>query len=344
MNIHSQNFRDLAAAEFDTTTLLAHAAEQAIERRYEDFCIVDVDCHHYETEAFKEIIQYMDDPVLRHEAKYQGMARPGIASADGSYQETRRPHHPLSRPPHREGAADAASRHHADAALDGRAWASTSPACSRRRCSISRPAPRVEVEVALAQAYNRWLCEKILGEESRFKSMLYLPFNDPEACYKTVQEFGDKKGVIGFMVTATHYTRRLRQRLHARPRRRSRSAACRSPSTPRYQLGRPGLSITNRFIAVHALGFTWHNMLHLTNWIVNGMPERFPKLKTIWIEFGLAWIPFLMQRLDNEYMMRTSEAPLLKQQAVRLHARHVLHDAADGDGGQPQGARTAPSR
>ena len=74
-----------------------------------------------------------------------------------------------------------------------------------------------------------------------------------------------------------------------------------------------GLSITNRFIAVHALGFCWHNMLHLTNWIVNGMPERFPRLKTVWIESGLAWIPFLMQRLDNEYMMRTSDCPLLKR-------------------------------
>jgi hypothetical protein len=43
------------------------------------------------------------------------------------------------------------------------------------------------------------------------------------------------------------------------------------------------------------------------------MPERFPKLKTIWIESGLAWIPFLMQRLDNEWMMRSSEVPLLKR-------------------------------
>jgi predicted TIM-barrel fold metal-dependent hydrolase len=71
--------------------------------------------------------------------------------------------------------------------------------------------------------------------------------------------------------------------------------------------------MTNRFIAVHALGFAWHNMLHLTNWVVNGMPERFPGLKTIWIESGLAWIPFLMQRLDNEYMMRTSDCALLKK-------------------------------
>jgi predicted TIM-barrel fold metal-dependent hydrolase len=46
---------------------------------------------------------------------------------------------------------------------------------------------------------------------------------------------------------------------------------------------------------------------------VNGLPERFPKLKMIWIESGLAWVPFLMQRLDSEYMMRSSEAPLLRR-------------------------------
>ena len=43
------------------------------------------------------------------------------------------------------------------------------------------------------------------------------------------------------------------------------------------------------------------------------MGERFPKLPVIWIESGLAWVPFLMQRLDHEYMMRPSEAPLLKK-------------------------------
>jgi predicted TIM-barrel fold metal-dependent hydrolase len=69
----------------------------------------------------------------------------------------------------------------------------------------------------------------------------------------------------------------------------------------------------NKFISVHALGFIFYNLVHITNMIVNGIPERFPKLKLLWIESGLAWIPFLMQRLDNEYMMRSSEAPLLKK-------------------------------
>src|SRR5690606_29365904 len=65
--------------------------------------------------------------------------------------------------------------------------------------------PRVEVEVALAWAYNSWLCERVLSEEPRLKSMLYLPFNEPAECARMVEAFGDRKGVIGFVVTAPHY-------------------------------------------------------------------------------------------------------------------------------------------
>jgi len=81
----------------------------------------------------------------------------------------------------------------------------------------------------------------------------------------------------------------------------------------------------NRFISVHALGFTWFNIVHMTNMLINGIPERFPKLKIIWIESGLAWLPFLMQRLDNEYMMRTSEAPLLKMKPSEYMANRFYY-------------------
>ena len=70
---------------------------------------------------------------------------------------------------------------------------------------------------------------------------------------------------------------------------------------------------SSRFIAVHSLSFPWYVMVHVANWVTNGLNERFPKLKVIWAEGGLAWIPFLMQRLDHEYMMRTSEAAGLKK-------------------------------
>jgi len=80
-----------------------------------------------------------------------------------------------------------------------------------------------------------------------------------------------------------------------------------------YNWNDQSMLMVNRFISAHALGFVWYNLVHLTNWVINGLGERFPKLKVLWIESGLAWLPFIMQRLDNEYMMRTADAPALKK-------------------------------
>ena len=142
--------------------------------------------------------------------------------------------------------------------------------------------------------------------------MLYLPFNDPEARYRMVKEFAGKKGVFGFMVTAARY-----KPVHHNSYMRI-YAAIEETGLPLafhagYNWNEQSMGMMNRFISVHALGFVWYNMVHMTNWIINGLPERFPKLKVIWIESGLAWLPFMIQRLDNEYMMRSSECPGLKK-------------------------------
>ena len=304
--------RDVKNEGFNSSVHLKNAAAQGESRNYDDFMIVDVDAHHYETEAFSEIAEYIDDPVLRREAKFQGMARGGIASMDGSYQEmTGR----IARYPERRG-EKVPPQPHRDITLMYR-WMDALRVDVA--CMFPTPmlnivtCPRIEVEVALARAYNRWLCDNILeSENSRLKSMLYLPFNDPAACIDIVEKFGSRKGVIGFMVVATHYRSvhdNAYMKLYALLQERNLPLAFHAA----YTWGDKQLSLTNRFMAVHALGFTWHNMLHMTNWLVNGMPERFPKLKVIWIESGLAWVPFLMQRLDNEFMMRSSDAPLLKR-------------------------------
>jgi predicted TIM-barrel fold metal-dependent hydrolase len=172
--------------------------------------------------------------------------------------------------------------------------------------------PRVDVETALARAYNRWLCDNVLAEEPRLTSMLYLPFNDPDSCLSIVEEFGSRKGVIGFMLTSTHY-KAVNDNGYISTYKALEERGLPLAFHAAYTWGDQSTRLMNRFISVHALGFVWHNMVHMANWIFNGMPERFPKLKTIWIESGLAWIPFLMQRFDNEFMMRSSDAPTLKR-------------------------------
>src|ERR1700730_7671638 len=65
MELEPNDFRRMSVEEFDTTKLLAHASKQARDRGYDKFPIVDVDSHHYENESMSEILEYMDDPVLR---------------------------------------------------------------------------------------------------------------------------------------------------------------------------------------------------------------------------------------------------------------------------------------
>ena len=308
----SGTFRDLSVEEFDTKTLLHHASEQAIQRRYEDFFIADVDGHHYETGSFAQICEFIEDPVIRDQAKYQGFGGGGIASAHGTYQElggriTRYPGRSKEKAP---------AQPHRDITLTKR-WMDAigiDVVCLFPTPMLSLSlTPRPEVEVALSRAYNRWLCEVVLQQEPRIRSALYLPLHDPQASYRMVEEFGSKKGVIGFTIVSPHY-----------------KAVYDNAYIKTYalieELGLPlifhgafawgsdqSFALCNRFLAVHALGFSWFNILHCTNWLVNGMPERFPKLKVAWVESGLAWAPFLMQRLDNEWMMRSSEVPLLKR-------------------------------
>ena len=197
--------------------------------------------------------------------------------------------------------------------------------------------PQREIEAELATAYNRWIVEHVLPHEPRMKAMLYLPFNTPEAAEATVKRFLGAPGVVGFLVTRTRY-----QPVHANEYMRL-YAMLEEAGMPigfhaHHNWNNEYTRHLNRFLSMHAISFVLSNMIHLTNWVINGLPVRFPKLKVMWIESGLAWLPFLMQRLDHEYLMRVSEAPLLRAPAERVHRRDVLHDAADG-GDEPQAAR-----
>ena len=190
------------------------------------------------------------------------------------------------------------------------------------------------MEIELCWAYNRWLTEKALPETRR--ALLFdagLPLSDPDEAMRAVETFGDRKHVTGFMITSVRDAAGAPQRLHEGLSRASRSAGCRSRSTPASTPASRCSRACNRFASVHALGFPFYNILHMTNWVTKRMGERFPKLPVIWIEGGLAWIPFLMQRLDHEYMLRPSEYPLLKKKPSDYMRDMYLRLAADGDHG-----------
>jgi predicted TIM-barrel fold metal-dependent hydrolase len=301
-----------SVAEFDTTTLLSHAARQARQRKYQDYLIVDTDSHHYENESFKEIAQFIEDPVLRQTALASGSRRSAAGFLGGSVgnqdmggRVTRYHLRAIEKTPKDEQRDAALTKRWMDSCGIDVAFLFPTPML------LLSTHPQIQTQIDYMRAYNRWLCEVVLPREPRLRTMLCLPFGDPEASYAMVQEFGDFKGVVGWLVPALHnvpvHDNRF-MKLYADLEERGQPISFHGAQN----WSDRAFASMNRFLGVHALGFVFYNMVHLTNWIVNGLPERFPKLKVCWMESGLAWVPFMMQRLDNEYMMRSNECPSLK--------------------------------
>lgn len=297
----------------DTRDTLAAAVRQ---QPPEDYFVVDVDAHVTEVAFWSEITDLIDNDVLRHLAKSVS-EKPGVTGLLNTqpglvFQDVggRIPHQHSQREANDPGDPVDRQTTLVRRSLDAMGVDYSVVFPTPMLTLGMHPIP--EAEVQLGDAFNRWLIDRIIPQEPRIKGLVYLPFNDPDACIRTVEEFGNKPGVIGFTVTSTRFRAvhdNAYMRLYAMLEERGMPLTFHSG----YHWGDESMKQCNRFISMHALSFVHYNMLHLTNWVINGLPERFPKLKTVWIESGLSWVPFLMQRLDHEYMMRTSEAPLLKR-------------------------------
>jgi predicted TIM-barrel fold metal-dependent hydrolase len=294
----------------DTRDILAHAPP------VDDYFVIDVDAHMSESAFWGEILDRMDSDVLRQigmSLKERPGSPSGLLNTAGGmlYQDV------AGRITHqqRQGEPVTGTPIHRQVILSQRAMDSMGidymVVFPTPMLTLGMH-PQTDVEADLGWAFNRWMTEEFLPNEPRVKGLLYLPFNDPEACIRNVKEFIDKPGVVGFSITATRH-RAVHHNAYMPLYRMIEESGKTLAFHSGFHWGDPSIQQCNRFISMHAISFVHYNLVHMTNWVINGLPERFPKLKLLWIESGLAWLPFLMQRLDAEYLMRQSEAPLLKR-------------------------------
>lgn len=172
--------------------------------------------------------------------------------------------------------------------------------------------PDFGLEVAVANAYIDYMLDNFLGKYPELLTALYAPANSPERAAELIDRVGGEKGVIGVMLT---------------PSRPGPFAGDESWNPIFEAAERKGLPICfhseanvlppfdrfRNFLPIHAISFPFHLIMQLTSIVTEGVPERFPNLDFVFIEGGVTWIPWIMSRLDSEYVMRKSEAPLLKK-------------------------------
>src|SRR6516225_7906442 len=178
----------------DTRDILAHARQDSIRRKFRDWFICDIDAHHVETVSWKEIIEHIEDPVVREQAIHfqnERLDAPpyGLNGDLGlRYQSVG------GRIPHQDGQRETVTESgvHRDVVLTRRAMESLAidyMVVFPTPMLFLGMHPQPEMEVWLSRAYNRWLIDKLLSADDRIKSLVYVPFNTPEEAERTVAEF-----------------------------------------------------------------------------------------------------------------------------------------------------------
>jgi predicted TIM-barrel fold metal-dependent hydrolase len=176
---------------------------------------------------------------------------------------------------------------------------------------------------ALATATNEWQRQTFSRPEPRLKSAIVVPYEDSDASVREIERCAEDCAFAQvFMLT------------------RSCDPAGNHRYWPIYEAAaRHGLPV-----ALHVFGAGGHPytgagwpsyyieessghstscQTAVTSLVIEGVFERFPKLKVVIVEGGFAWLPALSWRLDKLYERMRSEVPHLKRRPSEYIREHI---------------------
>ena len=157
--------------------------------------------------------------------------------------------------------------------------------------------------MALARAYNRWLIEKWLSNTTGFYGALCTAPQDPEGSAAEIRRLGKKDKMVCAYLPAAGVNP-----LYGNKKYYPIYEAAEEVGLP---VALHGLAICypafpcqlEQFDEVgrHGFGHSLEMAVNFFHMMCNGIPVRFPELKVSFNEGGLAWVPWVMMRLNNEY-------------------------------------------
>jgi len=171
----------------------------------------------------------------------------------------------------------------------------------------------LEYGSALCAAINDWQYEVLLPGESRLRASIMVHPEDPDAAVAEIARCAGKKGFVQVSLPP--------RGLEPLGRRRFwpifEAAAAHGLPIGLHVSGVGGHAATaggwpSYYIEEH------HSLVQMmqattTSLIIEGVFERFPSLRVVMIESGIAWVPALRARMDRVWRRLRSEVPHLKR-------------------------------
>ena len=293
---------------------LDRLVQQADERGLRDMFIVDTDCHIQEPyelfvqtlpSEYKKMLKWTDeeaDPLL---AKQKNIFTKGASYG----HRVRRPEVTFPRPQTAEDIIDEFAVRMLDLGIKRTIII---PNMIVRLPLDPRP-PKFEAEVA--RAYIDFMIENFLDKYPEIKAALYIPVKDPTLGAELIDDVGSEKGIIGALLSVLTKTRPGNDDwnpIYEAAQRKNLPIIMQGDAIHEDEKGWL-FGDFERLLPLHILSFPLLLARSIMSVVLDAVPERFPRLKFVFMEGGITYIPWLMQRMDDDYVKRSYEAPGLKK-------------------------------
>ncbi|HCB07470.1 MAG TPA: amidohydrolase family protein [Nocardioides sp.] len=171
-----------------------------------------------------------------------------------------------------------------------------------------------EYAAALTRAYNAWLADTWCLPDQGLLGVLCACPHAPDDTAAEIRKYAKHPGMVGVYLPSAAvdplWGSRKYDPIYEACEEADFAVLLHSVGIvhPAYPFNTHGF--TSGF-ARHATSHTFSMMANLVDMISTGVPERFPKLRIAFTEAGVAWVPFLMMRMDRIYRERRHEVPFL---------------------------------
>lgn len=176
--------------------------------------------------------------------------------------------------------------------------------------------PDPDYAAAIASAYNDHLIEQWLPQNEKFKGSMTVATQDPLQAAREIDRVGSHPNIVQVVLTsATHlpYGHRYYHPIYEAAERHSLPIAI-HPGAEGGGIANPPTpaGYVSNYIQWHT-SLSQNFMAQLTSLVFEGVFVKFPKLKFVLVEGGVAWLPHLMWRMDKNYKALRSTVPWLKR-------------------------------
>jgi uncharacterized protein len=192
----------------------------------------------------------------------------------------------------------------------------------------------VDFEAAMVRAYHRWLADYCAAYPKRIKGVAVVPMRAPELAAEEIHRVAREPWCVGVYLSS-HMEDKLLDHPSFHPIWRAcveeDLPACFHGGTARPPYGLGTFEMGNNLFIQHSATNPFEVMRGIASFIGGGVMDLFPKLRAAFLEAGVGWLPYWMERLDEHYELMPEYVPYLKRKPSEVIRSENFFISCDPD-------------